>query len=488
MSPIKKPIDLNSLVSSYHNLPEDTFETFKIFSKISIRDVEIEQIDSFINDIQVDNRYLGYFYVGYTIPQVNKEFDLLRFGEDYVLNVEIKSVLNEKDAKNQLLKNKYYLSLLGKNLKLFTYVESDHSLYQLDNEENFHKVNFEVLNQLLISQKLEHFSDLDNLFNPSDFLVSPFNDSEKFIEGSYFLTLQQEDFKRTILKNKEQFVVIGGRPGTGKTLLLYDLAKEFVKEDEIVIIHGGELNTGHLKLKQEYGWNIIPIKRYSSIEQIQPNVIFVDESQRVYPNQLDYIINYISTHGIRGFFSIDPFQILSLHERTFKNIDKFSYLENNKLYKLSEKIRTNKELGKFIQGLFNLNKMPNCKNFDNVSLHYFDDLQQAIDFSYGMENEGWQIIDYTNQNHNGAHIRKMLLNKGLNAHNVLGQEFDKVLAVVGPTFYYSDRGGLAVNGANYYDPERMFYQSITRARKQIMLVVVDNPDFMSKLLNAIKKK
>lgn len=486
MRPIKKPIDLNSLVSSYQNLSKDTFEIFKKFSKISVKDVEIEQIDSFIDDINVDNKYLGYFYVGYTIPQVNKEFDLLRFGEDYILNVEIKSVLNEKDAKDQLLKNKYYLSLLGKNLKLFTYVEADHSLYQLDNDESFQRVDFEVFIQLLVSQKLEHFSNLDNLFNPSDFLVSPFNDSEKFIEGFYFLTLQQEEFKRTILKNKEQFVIIGGRPGTGKTLLLYDLAKEFLKEEEIVVIHGGDLNTGHLKLKQEYGWNIIPIKRVSSIEQIKPKVIFVDESQRVYPHQLDYIINYISTNGIRGFFSIDPYQILSLRERKFKNIEKFSRLENNKLYKLSEKIRTNKELGKFIQGLFDLNKMGNCKSFDNVSLHYFDDLQQAIDFSDGMENEGWQIIDYTNQNHNGAHIKKMLLNKGLNSHNVLGQEFDKVLAVVGPTFYYSDQGGLAVNGANYYDPERMFYQSITRARKQIMLVIIDNPDFMSKLLRAIR--
>lgn len=68
----------------------------------------------------------------------------------------------------------------------------------------------------------------------------------------------------------------------------------------------------------------------------------------------------------------------------------------------------------------------------------------------------------------------------------LGQEFDKVLAVVGPTFYYSDQRGLAIKGANYYDPERIFYQSITRARKQIMLVIIDNPDFMSKLLSAIK--
>lgn len=37
---------------------------------------------------------------------------------------------------------------------------------------------------------------------------------------------------------------------------------------------------------------------------------------------------------------------------------------------------------------------------------YFFELRQVIDFSDGMKNEGWQIIDYTNQNHIGVHIRK----------------------------------------------------------------------------------
>lgn len=47
------------------------------------------------------------------------------------------------------------------------------------------------------------------------------------------------------------------------------------------------------------------------------------------------------------------------------------------------------------------------------------------------------------------------------------------IVLVGSTFYYREEGRLAVRGNNYYDPERMFYQSVTRARKQIMLLVVD---------------
>lgn len=82
----------------------------------------------------------------------------------------------------------------------------------------------------------------------------------------------------------------------------------------------------------------------------------------------------------------------------------------------------------------------------------------------------------------------MRLYRGLNAHGVLGQEFDKVLVLVGSTFYFGEDGGLAVRGKNYYDPERMFYQSVTRARKQIMLLIVNNPEFMTKLINALNNK
>lgn len=81
----------------------------------------------------------------------------------------------------------------------------------------------------------------------------------------------------------------------------------------------------------------------------------------------------------------------------------------------------------------------------------------------------------------------MKLYRGLNAHGVLGQELDKVLVLVGSTFCYNASNIIGVRSANYYDPERMFYQSVTRARKQIMLLVVNNPDFMTRLINALNK-
>ena len=480
-------MDLNSLVSSYNDLSEETFNEILRFFNFDLRKNEIEQISKFIDNLTVQNKYFGYFYLGYKIPQIDKEFDLLRFGKNYILNVEIKSILKEDDAKKQLIMNRYYLDSLGKRIKSFTYVAEDNSFYQLDDDENFYQIEFDVFDKLLASQKLEHHSNIDDLFDPSDYLVSPFNDTERFNDGSYFLTKQQQEFKDAILNGSAKFTIIEGLPGTGKTLLLYDLAKEFIDEHNIVIIHTGSLNTGHLILDKQYKWNIIPIKDLRMIEIIKPQFIFVDETQRMRPTQLHYLINYIIQNDLYCIFSIDPKQILSLQEWDYDNKRTLIALDDSVVYKLSKKIRTNKELGAFIKGLFNLNHMKYFKSTANVSIHYFNEIDQARGFAEGLEVEGWQVIDYTGENWNGQLIERMRLYRGLNAHGVLGQEFNKVLVLVGSTFYYDEDGGLAVRGKNHYDPERMFYQSVTRARKQIMLLVVNNPEFMSKIINGMNR-
>lgn len=487
MSLLRKPIDLNSLVSSYRDLPTDAFEGILSLFNFTMRNEEIDQISSFIDNLEVKDRYFGYFYIGYKIPQIDKEFDLLRFGENYILNVEIKSILKEASAKKQLVQNKYYLSSLGKKMKLFTYISEDNTFYQLEEDDTFQPVDFAVFEQLLVSQKVEHHSNLDDLFDPSNYLVSPFNDSVRFNKGSYFLTKQQQEFKDEILNDLPKFTILEGLPGTGKTLLLYDLAKEFNETHDITIIHTGVLNTGHLKLKQQFKWSIIPIKEVEMVEQLNSQIIFVDETQRMYPSQLEYIIEYLQGSDKTGIFSIDPRQILSIHERNYNNLNTLKSLDNHDLFKLSKKIRTNKELGSFIKGLFNLEYMKYCNNIENISIHYFRDINQARGFAEGMEHEGWQIIDYTGQKYNGKVIEKMKLNRGFNAHSVLGQEFDKVLVLVGSTFYYNHQNRIAVRKANHYDPERMLYQSVTRARKQIMLLVVNNSEFMIKLINALNK-
>lgn len=482
---LKRSFDLNSLISSYSDLSSDSFKRLQAFFEFKLRNDEIEQIKQLISNISLDNTYLHDFFVGYTIPQINKEFDLLRIGDNFLINIEIKGSSTLENAKSQLLKNKYYLSSLNLPLKLFTYISENNSIYYLDEDNSLIDVNFSFFEEILLEQKVKQISNIDNLFDPSFFLVSPFNNYDKFIANSYFLTGQQQNFKKQFDDNNFQFTILNGLPGTGKTLLLYDIAKKYMDTQKGIIVHCGLLNDGHRKLKTNNKWNIISAKYIDRISSLSPDIIFIDEVQRLRPYQLDMIINYIKEHEIIGVFSIDPKQILSLKERNFNNFEKLSILPNTQVMKLSKKIRTNKELASFIKGFFNLNNMKYCNNTENVSIQYFSNIKQAKAFSIEKESLGWKIIDYTNQDHNGKHINEMRLDIGVNTHQVLGQEFDKVLVIVGPSFYYNDENSISVKNTNFYDPERMIYQSVTRARKKITILIVNNPVFMNKLTTAL---
>src|SRR5699024_201576 len=482
-----KPLDLNSLVDSYNCLTKELFNDYMCLLNITIKNEEILHMQRMIESLNIDNKHWGYFYVGYNIPQISKEFDLLRFGKDYIINIELKTCFTGDKVKRQLLRNKYYLSALNKKVKLFTYIYDEKRFYTLTDKEELSKVDFKEVEEELIKQTLDHIQDLNNLFNPSNYLVSPFNEPEKFINEAYFLTDRQEKNKNEILRSDKQFVIIKGNPGTGKTLLLYDLFNYYIGSQESILIHTGNLNNGHLILKQ-YDLPIIPVKYIEKVIEKKPDIILVDESQRMNPRKLKKLIDYVTENEKRIIFSIDPKQTLALHENSYNNIDTLQGLSNAKSYKLSTKIRTNKELGAFIKGLFNLEQMKYCRNLNNVAIHYYDNIDKARGFAESLEEEYWQIIDYTGQQFNGLNIERMKLNRGLNAHRVIGQEFDKVVVLIGSLFYYNDKKSIQVRGANHYDPLGMFYQSITRARKEIMLIIVDNIEFMSTLINYLPQK
>lgn len=93
-------------------------------------------------------------------------------------------------------KQHYYLKFLEKEIKEFTYIENDgFYCYNVCNDMVGH-VEIQSIVNILANQFVDFDIDPENLFKPSNYLVSPFNKVEQFISGEYFLTTDQAKKKK----------------------------------------------------------------------------------------------------------------------------------------------------------------------------------------------------------------------------------------------------------------------------------------------------
>ena len=104
-------------------------------------------------------------------------------------------------------------------------------------------------------------------------------------------------------------------------------------------------------LNTDYKWNIRPVKYGYNNNFNDYDLIIVDEVQRIYPYQLKAIIDRIKAVNKKCIFSFDRKQCLSPDEFNWNNIDVISSI-SDKIYTLTTKIRTNKEIADFIKRLF----------------------------------------------------------------------------------------------------------------------------------------
>ena len=319
--------------------------------------------------------------------------------------------------------------------------------------------------------------DFDEVFKPSNILVSPLNDSDRFIKHQYLLTEDQENKKEQILNyintNVDQkFYGLTGGAGTGKTLLLYDIAFELAsKGKKVLVVHSGKMCPGHVTLNECLDTlRIIEAKelRYREIRDL--DLIVVDESQRIYTSIMEKIERWVTKANKKCLFAFDESQIMSRREKNRNTPEQIKILCTEQyLFKLTNKIRTNKEIAAFITCLRDLSKRREGYVFKNVTIQYEPSKRRSVEIAKEYEQKGYKYIAYTSSFfYTDLDYQSSLTN----THYVIGQEFDGVVMILNERFYYD---GDKLSAYQHPNPDflytKLLYQGLTRARTKLHLII-----------------
>ncbi len=436
------------------------------------------------------------FYYSFALPKLGKEFDLLRVSQNSVVNIELKSGnVTDEAIRKQLLQNRYYLATLGRSMYFYTYISETERLIRLSNAGRIVNAGWEELALVLEKQKDCYDGPIEELFREESFLISPLTDPGRFLRQEYFLTAQQNDIKNQILKQikkgrseEKTYTVQGftGMPGTGKTLLLYDLAMQLSRHESVCVFHPG-LFTDELEQLDE---RLKRIEFYcGDIEKAVMKhtyaSIMVDEAQRLIPGMLTRILSLAQEWKVPVVFSYDAEEPVAASEPKTHGTEMIEALQGFMKHKLTKRIRLNKELSVFISCVMSMKGKNQAGDYPNVSLAYAGDGEEAAIRLRKFMEDGYMYI-----RDEAVHSGQSLDDAGeVGTGETDCKEFDRIVMLIDDSFYYDEGGHMRSNDAEPGDIRvTNLFHGLNRAKHKIAVVVKDNPDIFDRLLGVLQRK
>ena len=424
---------------------------------LKMREWELESMKALVRELEVhmqDVHALRFFY-SFQVPRLGKEFDLLQIKNDQIVNIELKSgKVSDEAVRKQLLQNRYYLSVQGKMIQSYTYISSQERLVRLNNHDHIVEADWDQLCLALQRQSKDYEGDIEDLFQAEMYLFSPVTEPERFLNKEYFLTSQQKDIERRILdkirKVKYGYFWFSGLPGTGKTLLLYDIAMKLSVHQKVCMIHCGE--TGKK-------WKILHDRllriAFLSDSQLEEcpdlkeySAILVDEAHLLSVKELHRILELSEKHPV--IFSSDDEDMISDEEMDRTMIREIEHLPDIQSFHLTNRIRTNAELSSFIQNMMHLPEKRMVRYYPHIQVVYANDDEEA----------GILLKGYQNQ----------------------------LVFIIDERYYYDEKGYLRGQRQKQQEPTavRMLFHRLNEAREEFAIIVKGNEAVYEVLLDLLQ--
>lgn len=431
------------------------------------------------------------FFAGYAIDRISKEFDLLRFGHDCIVNIELKAPLRRANKEEKILRqmraNHHYLSFLGQPLHLFTYVDKDGFYAYEPSTRSLRTSCAAEIADILRHQHLNPDADPDKLFVPANYLISPFSDTARFLQGEYFLTTTQQSVKDDVLYTHQHhpgtFFLLSAASGTGKTLLLYDIAKTIRSTNNTALCHPGPLNKSQHRFRSLLGWNIY------GLGDVHPaalcsryRLLLIDDAQHLRHSDLDALASAAQASHTTLLLAFEAIPELHLDP----SCDSRAFLAAHhptlqlRSTALSTKIRTNSTLAAFITNLFHNGAAPLHKTSDCISIDYLYEAADLRAYASHLTKQGWTLLTST-----AAGPGLSLTDCGaIDLRHAAGREYPRVAIILDRRFFYDPAGHLQTTDQTSA-ALRALYHLLTRTNEHLKLILYNNPPLYLALLKLL---
>lgn len=448
---------------------------------LKMREWELESMKALVMQMEtcMEDVYVLRFFYSFQIPRLGKEFDLLQIKEDQIVNIELKSgEVSDEAIRRQLLQNRYYLSVLGRTIHSYTYISSQNRLVRLTNHDHIIEADWEELCRLLKRESPDYDGNIEELFRAELYLISPLREPERFLQKEYFLTAQQRDIERQILKGirakHSGYYWFSGLPGTGKTLLLYDLSMKLSVRQRVCMVHCGEAGNDwrilHKRLRRIDFLSADQFHTKTSGEEKDTflesySAILVDEAHLFSAEQLKILEE--RKKQIPIIFSSDTEDMISPEELDREIPQRLASLPDVQSFHLTNRIRTNAELSSFIQNMMDLSRRKGQKEYPNIEVVYANDDTEAVRLLQGYARRGYLY------------------------QNSAVRDVNRLVVVLDEQYYYDKDGYFRAGtiGAVYEERKsavRVLFHQLNQAKEKLAIVIKDNPAVYDTILNLLQ--
>ena len=420
----------------------------------------VDQLEKYMPEV-----YRLRLFYSFQILRLGKEFDLLQVKKNQIVNIELKSGAVSEDAiRRQLIQNRYYLAILGRPVRSYTYISSQNRLVRLTNHDHIVEAEWEQLCAELQEKSADFSGDLEDLFQAEWYLISPLTQPERFLKKEYFLTAQQKDIERQILKSirikRGGYYHFSGLPGTGKTLLLYDIAMKLSGRQMVCMIHcgasGQEWKRLHERLRRIVWVSDSQITAEMRLDEY--GTVLVDEAHLLDKETLENIVEAAGKRPV--IFTSDCEDQLSPEEVDQSVKLGIAKIPEIQTFRLTNRIRTNEEISSFVQNMMHIPDYKSGRRFPHVTVFYANDDQEAANLIQDAKKQGYQ------------HLLES---------EVAEKAYDSVAIILDGNYFYDSKKYLRSKKRTV----RNLFHQLNSAKEKLMLIVKDNEPFYAMLLGLL---